>query len=339
MTTSETAVRDRQGVALAKSVPERTVTSAMVLHRRAFLRSAASTAFLVGCGRPAQSTELGKPPVGFSSGAAQVNGASLHYVRGGRGPAVILIHGFPEDWAAYRAIMQRLAQRFTVISVDLPGIGRSAPPPGGYDAANLATQIQGLAAALHLDRPYIVGHDLGGHVTYAYVRRFPEAVRGAMILDTPIPGLAGADEAGSGLWHVGFIQVPGLAEQLVPGRQSAFLGWFFDLGKFTPEERAYYVQAYGEPQLHAAFEIYRALPRSAEWNAAQTAPNSVPVVVAVGDKSFFTALLPTFLDGYRAKGMTRVEGAQIPDASHYLLSDNPTAVADLIEQKAGSGTP
>jgi pimeloyl-ACP methyl ester carboxylesterase len=280
--------------------------------------------------------ELGAPPPGFSSANAQVNGTSLHYVRGGHGPAVILIHGFPEDWVAYRAIMPSLAQRFTVVAVDLPGIGRSAPANGGYDATNLAAHIYGLIEALKLDRPYVVGHDLGAQVTYAYVRRFPESLRGAMILDVPMPGLAGSEEAGSGMWHVGFIQTSGLAEKLVPGRQEAFLGWFFNLGKFTPEERAYFVQAYGEPQLHAAFEIYRALPKNAEWNTAQTASNSVPVVVVVGEKSFSTSLLPTFVEGYRAKGMTHVKSARIPSAGHYVVADNPDAVAELIGRYAGN---
>lgn len=278
------------------------------------------------------------PPPGFTSATARVQGTSMHYVRGGTGPAVILLHGFPETWVEYRAIMPRLAQRFTVVAVDLPGIGKSAPTNGGHDAANLAGHIHALAAALKLERPYLVGHDLGGHVTYAYVRRFPESLRGAMILDVPIPGLAGAEEAGSGMWHVGFIQTPGLAEKLVPGRQAAFLGWFYDLGKFTPDKRAYYAKTYGAPQLHAAFEIYRALPRSAEWNAAQTGPNAVPLTVAVGEKSFFAALLPTFVEGSRAKGMTKVESARVPGAGHYLLADNPQAVADLIERAARSET-
>jgi pimeloyl-ACP methyl ester carboxylesterase len=157
-----------------------------------------------------------------------------------------------------------------------------------------------------------------------------------MILDVPVPGVAGADQAGSGMWHVGFMQVPGLAERLVPGRQDAFLGWFYDLGKFTPEERTYYAQSYGAPQLHTAFEIYRALPKTAEWSAAQTQDNSVPLVVAVGTESFCNPLLETFVEGFRAKGMKRILGARIPDAGHYVLADNPDAVADLIGQHAGS---
>lgn len=285
----------------------------------------------------ASSTRPGHTPPGFTSAEVAVNGSRLHYLRGGEGPALILVHGFPEDWTEFQAVMPRLAQRFTVIAVDLPGIGRSSPPKGGYGAANLAAQIHGLADALQLDKPYVVGHDLGGIVAYAYVRRFPDALRGAMILDVPIPGIDGWDKAISGTWHIGFIQAPGhLAEKMVPGRQAAMLGWFLDIGKFTRAERRYYFRIYRAPQLHSAFEIYRAFPKDGEWNAAQTAPNAVPLVVAVGQKSFFGALLPTFLEGYRAKGMSHVEGAEIPDASHYVLADNPGAVADLIEKHAGA---
>src|SRR6202035_2020131 len=67
----------------------------------------------------------------FASETATVNGITLHYVRGGKGPAVILIHGFPQDWSEYRAIMPRLAKQFTVIAVDLRGIGQSSIASGG----------------------------------------------------------------------------------------------------------------------------------------------------------------------------------------------------------------
>jgi pimeloyl-ACP methyl ester carboxylesterase len=231
--------------------------------------------------------------------------------------------------------MPRLAKRFTVVAVDLPGIGQSGPPNGEYEIPRIAGDVHALAEALKLQRPYVVGHDVGGHVAYAYVRRFPNALRGAMILDVPMAGLKGAAESGAGFWHVGFILEPGLAEKLVPGRQDAFLGYFYNMGKFTPAERAYFVSVYRAPQLHAAFEIYRAMPKEAAWNAAQTAPNAVPLVVAVGEKSPFARYLPTFVAGYREKGMTHVEGATIPGAGHYVVADSHGAVADLIERSAG----
>jgi pimeloyl-ACP methyl ester carboxylesterase len=286
-----------------------------------------------------QSTRPGVPPPGFTSTNVDANGSRMHYVRGGQGPVVILLHGFPEDWVAYQAVLPRLAKSFTVIAVDLPGLGKSGPVNGTYQTANLASHVHALVKALQLERPYIVGHDLGAHVTYAYVRQFPDAVRGAMLLDTPMPGVAGAEAAGAGMWHVGFMQVPGLAEKLVPGRQEAFLDWFFDFGKFTPAERAYYVRAYQAPQLHSAFLIYRAIPQNAQWNAARTETNNVPIVVGVGEQSPFARLLPTFVDGYRAKGMSRVEGAVISRASHYVVTDNPDGVAELIERHAIQGAP
>jgi pimeloyl-ACP methyl ester carboxylesterase len=73
---------------------------------------------------------------GFASSIAEVNATTLHYVRGGTGPAVILLHGFPQDWFVFHKIMPRLAKRYTVIAVDLRGIGGSAPAAGGYEAAN-----------------------------------------------------------------------------------------------------------------------------------------------------------------------------------------------------------
>jgi len=293
----------------------------------------ASAALASAKAKAAPAAEPGTLPPGFSSGMSQ----GVHYVRGGSGPAVILVHGFPEDWNEYRAIMPRLAGRFTVVAVDLPGIGKSSPASGGYEAANTASQIQAVARALELDRPYIVGHDLGGILTYAYVRRFADTIRGAAILDVPMPGIAGWDEAVAGFWHIGLFQAPGeLAEKLITGRQEVLFESILSIAKFGPAERAYYARVYGAPQLHAAFEIYRAFPRDAAFNAGQTAQVSLPLTVAVGEKSFFDRLLPTFLDGYRAKAMTRVEGARIPNASHYVLADNPEAVAELIERHAGA---
>ena len=96
------------------------------------------------------SKEMADPAVaalgsGFVSDTAQVNGTTLHYVRGGAGPAIILLHGFPEDWYAYHRIMPQLAKQFTVVAVDLRGIGGSAATAGGYDAANMAEDVHQLA--------------------------------------------------------------------------------------------------------------------------------------------------------------------------------------------------
>lgn len=280
-------------------------------------------------------TEL---PKEFVSATAAVNGTTLHYVRTGQGPALLLIHGFPQDWFEYHAIMPRLAKRFTVIAVDLRGVGGSAATPSGYDAANMAQDVYELLLALKLERVYLVGHDIGGMVTYAFVRRFPTATRGAMILDVPLPGIEGWNEAmaSPAVWHVGFMQVPGLAEKLVAGRQADYLGYFFGFGKFTPSEKEHFIkEAYGSPsQLHAMFEIYRAFPASEKFNAAQRERNDVPLFVAAGDGSPFAKLVPKIAEGLRANGCTNVATGLIRDSVHYVVGDQPEAVTALIEQHA-----
>ena len=107
---------------------------------------------------------------GFVSATAQVNGTTLHYVGGGVGPAIFLLHGFPQDWYAFHQIMPRLAKQFTVIAVDLRGVGGSGVSAGGCDAANMAKDIHQLAEQLHLEHVYVVGHDIGGMVAYAFAR-------------------------------------------------------------------------------------------------------------------------------------------------------------------------
>src|SRR5205823_10159464 len=80
-------------------------------------------------------------PAGFASATVSVNGTILHYVAGGQGPPLILIHGFPENWSAFGKIMPRLASQYRVVAVDIRGIGGSKPTEHGYDAATMAEDV------------------------------------------------------------------------------------------------------------------------------------------------------------------------------------------------------
>jgi pimeloyl-ACP methyl ester carboxylesterase len=276
-------------------------------------------------------------PEGFASEFAKVNGTTLHYVRGGQGPPLILIHGFPQDWFEYRAIMPRLAKRFSAIAVDLRGVGGSTSTQGGYDAANMAEDVYQLASTLQLEPVYIVGHDIGAMVAYAFLRRYPQCIRGAMILDQVIPGIDGWEEVqGSpAVWHMHFMQIPDLPEKLVKGHQADYLSYFLSFGKFTPNEVAHFVQAYATTEhLHSVFEMYRAFPANVEFNKTQRDPNEVPLFLATGDGSPFAKLVPKIAEGLRASGLSRIETGLISDSIHYVVADQPEAVADLIERYA-----
>lgn len=275
----------------------------------------------------------------FASGTATVRGVKMYYVRGGDGPAVVLIHGFPQDWYEYHAIMPDLAKRFTVVAIDLPGIGLSAGTQDGYAATDMATDLHGLIQELGLRRPYIVGHDMGGMVAYAFTRLFPEEARGVMILDVPLPGIHGWHqiEGDPNLWHMRFMQVPGLAEKLVTGRSADFLDYFFQFAHFTAREKEHFVSAYSSAaQLHAAFEMYRALPAIARFNASETGGISVHLFYEAGENSPFAKMVPIFAEGLRVNGCRHVNTGLIPGAAHFVVEDQPAEVAELIERSAAA---
>jgi len=274
---------------------------------------------------------------GFVSGTAQANGTTLHYVRGGTGWAVLLLHGFPEDWYEYHRVMPLLAKHFTVVAVDLRGIGGSAATPDGYDAANMAKDVHQLVEHLHLEHVYVVGHDIGGMVAYAFVRRYPETSRGVMLLDAPVPGLGPWDavKANPIIWHIHFQQTPDLPEQLIAGREAIYFRHFLDSDTFSDADVARYARAYVAPEhLRAALEIYRAFPADEKFNAAQQSVISLPLVLAPGEHSPFEKLMPSFAEALRAHGCTNVKIEVIQNGVHYVADEQPEAVAELVERYA-----
>lgn len=282
-------------------------------------------------------TDLGS---NFADESAEIDGVHLHYVRGGDGPVMVLLHGFPQDWSEYRSIMPMLAKHFTVIAVDLRGIGGSAVKAVNYEAATMAQDIRQLMSTLKLNRAYIVGHDIGGMVAYAFARRYPESSLGVAVLDQVLPGIAGWNEIEGhpSVWHIRFMQVPGLAEALVAGRQAPYLEYFLKFGKFSDDEVQQALNAYSsDSRLHAAFEIYRAFPANGKFNAAELGALDVPVLLAAGDGSPFASLLPRIAEGLRANGCRNVRTSIVGDCGHYMVADQPGAVASLIEEFATTG--
>jgi pimeloyl-ACP methyl ester carboxylesterase len=264
----------------------------------------AACAVIQGQAAPRQRIDPGLAMMGGGvSGTVQANGTTLHYVRGGTGSAVILLHGFPEDWYGYHRVMAQLAEE------------------------------------LHLEHVYLVGHDIGGMVAYAFVRRYTETCRGVMLLDAPVPGLGPWDavKASPIIWHIHFQQTPDLPEQLIAGREAIYLRHFLDIDTFSDADLARYARAYAAPEhLRALLEIYRAFPANEKFNAAQRSAISVPLVLAPGENSPFEKLMPSFAEALRAHGCANVKMEVIKNSVHYVVDEQPDAVAELIERYASS---
>lgn len=279
---------------------------------------------------------------GFVAGTAEVNGTTIHYVRGGHGPSLVLVHGFPQDWFEWRRVMPRLSRRFTVVAVDLRGVGGSAPSAVGYAAVDLAEDVRQLISRLDLGRVHVVGHDVGGWVAYAFARRFPGSARTVMILETPVPGIEPwLDlDVDVPLWHGAFHMVPGLPEALVSDRQAVYFRYFFDVGTIdnaviSDDDVQHYADAYGDPdRLRSAFEIYRAVPANMAYNAGQTGPIDVPLLLA-GGEHVFGPVLPALADNLQANyGWSDIKVQIVADGKHYLAEERPGDIAELIERHA-----
>jgi pimeloyl-ACP methyl ester carboxylesterase len=119
---------------------------------------------------------------------AVVNDVRLHYVTAGQGDPVVLLHGWPQTWYEWHRIIPALAARYTVIAPDMRGLGDSARPATGYDKRTVADDIFKLVNQLGFQRIFLVGHDWGGPVAYAYACAHPDDVGRLVILDVAIPG-------------------------------------------------------------------------------------------------------------------------------------------------------
>ena len=177
------------------------------------------------------------PPLAASAsaaiqdGKAEVNGVLYHYLLAmGRGEPVILLHGWGSTSYMWRYVMPRLVdQGYTVLAPDLRGFGDTAKPASGYDKVTVANDIRALVAKLGLGpRVTVIGHDMGGMVTYAYAAQYPNEVSRLAILDVPLPGITPWDDIvrTKRTWHFGFFDVRDLPEMLIAGRERQFLAWF-----------------------------------------------------------------------------------------------------------------
>jgi pimeloyl-ACP methyl ester carboxylesterase len=280
----------------------------------------------------------------FTSQTASVNGTTLHYMRGGEGPTVLLIHGFPQDWYEWRGVTPHLTGRFSVVAVDLRGVGGSAAPATGYDAACMATDVAELVDGLAVDPVNVVGHDIGGWVAYALARLRPEIVRTAVVMETLLPGITPADAppVEVPLWHGEFHMVPDLPETLVHGREEAYFRYFFDIGTVddvvTDDDVKHYATAYGDiARLHAAFEMYRAIPESAVFNNAHRTPVDVPLLLVGGEQVFGPGMAPLARLLRAEYGWADVEATVVEGARHYLPDERPAEIAALIERHVRGG--
>lgn len=270
-------------------------------------------------------------PPAFTRQRVDTNGTTLSVAVGPLdrpGPAVVLLHGWPQTGRAWRAVMAQLAERHPVIVPDLRGAGGSDRPVDGYLKTNQARDLRGLLAALGRTGPAIVvGHDIGGMVALAWAAEFPEDVAALVTLDVLFPGLGleeAMDVANGGMWHFGFFMQPGIPEMLFDSHELEFFTATFraisNPGTFSDDDLAYYADAYrGRDRLRGGFSQYHDLLADGRDNRQLLAgrPLAMPVL-AVGGKDRTGDAVAAGLRPYT----TRLTEAIAP-TGHFVAEEAP----------------
>jgi pimeloyl-ACP methyl ester carboxylesterase len=275
----------------------------------------------------------------FSHNTASVNGIQMHYVIGGQGDPVVLLHGWPETWYAWRHVMPALSKNYTVIAPDLRGIGDSSKPPTGYDGKTLAEDIHQLVTQLGFNTISLVGHDIGTQVAYSYAAAHPTEVKRLAVMELTIPGFVPAGRMP--LWWVIFHQTPDVPEALVQGKEMEYLSWHYqnlayNRAAITQEAINEYVSRYSAPGgMHAGFEHYRAFPQDAIQNQNYSKTKLTMPVLALGGGYIPTfggnITMPTVIYGMNILAQN-VTGITVPNSGHYIPEEQPQFVINQLSK-------
>lgn len=272
----------------------------------------------------------------FTSRYVDTGDVRLHAVIGGDGPPLLLVHGWPETWYAWRLLMPTLAQHFEVIAVDQRGIGLSDKPETGYDTGTLARDLVALMDALGHERFAVVGHDTGFAISYALAADHPDRVERVALAEipgspgtVPAPPLFVPGPLNDRVWHLGFNRIDKLNEQLVAGREDLFFGWEFDAAarKLPDDVIDYYVSVLSDPEsLHGTFQWYRALDETIAQDGERKSRRLTMPVLAIGGEASFGEHVGEAVQAVADD----VQSLVIPGVGHFVAEEAPEQMLDAL---------
>ena len=281
-------------------------------------------------------TATGNPagaPTGFTHKYETVNGIKIHYVTGGTGEPLVLLHGFGQNWYMWNRLLPELSRHFTVIVPDLPGVGESGRPENGYDKKTLAVYINTLIKQLGYTNINLAGHDIGLMVAYAYAAQFPGEVKKLALMDALLPGIepVWSDVKGQAWWF-GFFAWPA-SGKVVEGKEREFLTNFWPMvgyvkDPFTKEETEEFIRAYAIPgATTGSFHWFGAFDQDAKDNKVFMKTKLRMPLLAMGGEHYAAA----FLEAHCRLVAENVIVSNIEGAGHWIVQENTAQVQkDLL---------
>src|SRR5713226_8314109 len=261
-------------------------------------------------------------------------GADIFVRSGGSGPVVVLIHGYAENSDSWAPLAADLMKDHTVVVPDLRGIGRSSKPADGYDKKTQAKDMRAVVTSLGYDKTFVVAHDIGNMVAYAYAAMYPDKVERLVVMDAPIPGIDPWNEIllNPGVWHFNFHGPD--AERLVAGRERIYFDRIWndftgDPGKPDEATRNFFAATYAQPGgMRAGFAQFAAFSQDAKDNKVfEQRKLTMPVMAVGGEKSF--GPLQAVIMRHVA---TNVQEEVVAGSGHWLMEERPDYTVALIRK-------
>ncbi|ANB75264.1 alpha/beta fold hydrolase [Paraburkholderia phytofirmans] len=271
----------------------------------------------------------------------EANGIRQHYVEAGDGPTVVLLHGFPETYYAWRHQIPVLAQHFRVIAPDLRGYGATDKPAAGYDKRTMANDLLALLDKLDINRIALVGHDRGARVATRFAKDHPHRLDRLVVMDN-VPTRVVAERLNAQIakayWFFLFHQVPDLPEALIAGNERVWLrhfftDWCYDPTAISGDAFEEYVRAYQAPgAVRGAMSDYRANAEDVAQDKVDAhVPIKVPTLALWGAEFYAVGKMFDMAEVWRSMA-TDIRTYAIAQAGHMPQEEQPKIVnAQLLD--------
>jgi len=273
---------------------------------------------------------------------AGVNGTELHYVSAGdSGSPILLVHGWPETWWAFRKLIPLLAQTHRVFALDLRGFGDSSSTDAEHGEAIAAEDLHRLVEHIGAGPVHLLCQDVSGGTGFRFTATHPNDLASFIAVETTLAGYgleALADVNGFGSWHVGFLGAPGIPAMLLPGHERELLaGWAYPLmtgtpGAVTDDDVNEFVRTYARPNAWRGTEgLYQAVfsDNGATKALAEAHPIAVPVLTIDGASYPFTE------STFRQVAAGEITAAHIQNVGHLVAQEAPERLAAEILEFSG----
>jgi pimeloyl-ACP methyl ester carboxylesterase len=278
--------------------------------------------------------------LGFETKIVNANGVDLHVATAGKGPALVLLHGYPQSGEIWRDTAAELAKTHTVIIPDLRGFGLSGLGDGKYDLVTVSEDIHQLVKTMGHEKVSLVAHDWGGAVGAIYALRHRDAVQKLAFIESAVAG-AGFEQTWSytqpnpAMTFIPFLLSGDLTEDLMKDREDVFLKHLWttftaDKQALTFEEWQPYIDAMKRPGLiDASAGYYRSVYEQVDDTQVLIAAGKLSIpVLSISGKASFGDYQKSFVEAFASNIVKHVT---VDGAGHFVAEEQPAALMNELK--------